>query len=207
MPLLSIEEVCPNVRLGLWEMSESIECLCEKYPFLFKERDLIFKLYKSDNRRLEVLTELLILHEMLGNNVRLLHNKNGEPFLSDGQFVSISHTKGIVAVMISSCNRVSVDVEFISKRVNNIASRFLRKDEKADTLIQKLIHWCTKETLYKLYTEDKLSFNDMKLLSVDGNNIRGIIVAKNLYCNENINVSYRIFGNILLTYAIIDKQQ
>lgn len=40
------------------------------------------------------------------------------------------------------------------------------------------MHWCAKETMYKLFPEDNLTFNKMQLLSVDGNDSTGIITAK-----------------------------
>lgn len=206
MSLLSIEEAARNVHLGLWEMTESLEYIFKKYPFLLKEKEDIYKKYKSDGRRLEVLTVRLLLREMLGNDAKLFHDSNGCPHLSNGKNISISHTKGYLTIIISPCNRVSIDIEFISERVNHIASRFLRYDEKAETLIQKLIHWCAKETLYKLYTEDKLSFNDMKVLSINGNETAGIVVTRNLLRNENLNITYRISDNFVLTYTIYEEQ-
>ena len=44
--------------------------------------------------------------------------------------------------------------------------------------VKLLMHWCAKETMYKLFPEDNLTFNKMQLLSVDGNDSTGIITAK-----------------------------
>lgn len=201
MPLLSVEKVAPGVRLGLWKTGESLEDIFEQYPFLIAEKDTVLKSYRSDNRRLEVLTVRLLLCEMVGNDVILSHDEDGRPFLSDGKHVSISHTNGMVAVMVSPVRRVAVDVEFISGRVGRILTRFMRNDEVAGTLILQLLHWCAKETLYKLYPEDKLPFNDMRILSVTGDDSCGMVVAENIPRNEIVNVSYRVFDGFVLTYV------
>lgn len=200
MPLLSVEEIAHGVRLGLWKACESLDDIFEQYPFLTAEKEDVFKSYKSDNRRLEVLTVRLLLHEMVGKDVSLSHDEDGCPFISSGQHVSISHTKGMVAVMVSSVRRVAVDVEFISGRVSRITDRFLRSDEVAGTLVSQLIHWCAKETLYKFYPEDKLSFNDMRILTITGDGSLGVAVAENMLRYETVNLSYRVFEGFILTY-------
>lgn len=98
---------------------------------------------------------------------------------------------------------VSVDVEYISERVGRVAQRLLRTDENAVSLVEKLLHWCTKETLYKLYSEDSLSLSEMQLLSIDGNEHNGIITARNIRRNATVNVHYRLFDGFALTYVAL----
>lgn len=47
-----------------------------------------------------------------------------------------------------------MDIEYFNDRVERIASKFLRKDEKAEDLDAKLVHWCAKETVFKLFSEE-----------------------------------------------------
>lgn len=203
MPLLSVENIAPDVRLGLWKMNETIEDLFNQYPFLLSEKDEILKSHKSNTRRLEIFTEHILFREMFGREVKLLHNEFGKPLLSDGNNVSISHTKGLVAVITSSDNAVSVDVEYVSERVSRIVSYFLREDETAETRLSQLLHWCTKETLYKLYSEDNLTFSDIRLLDIQGNDFQGTIIAENIRRDETVSVAYRKFENFVLTYAVL----
>lgn len=79
----------------------------------------------------------------------------------------------------------------------------MRDDENASSQVKLLMHWCAKETMYKLFPEDNLIFNKMQLLSVDGNDSTGIITAKNIFRNRNVSVYYRTFCNCLLTYAVL----
>ena len=65
------------------------------------------------------------------------------------------------------------------------------------------MHWCAKETLYKLYSDERLALKDMQVLSVEGDNTRGIVKAKNVKRSETLDVFYRVFDNKVLTYAIL----
>lgn len=203
MPLLSVENVAPGVRLGLWEMSETLGNIFEQYPFLLSGKDELFKSYKSESRRLEVLAVRLILREMFGGDVDLRHDAYGRPYLPGGWHVGISHTKGLAAVMVSRRCRVSVDVEFVSDRVRRIASHFMRGDEVAETTVSLLLHWCTKETMYKLYPEDMLPLKEIRLHAVRGNGSAGTIVAENLRRCEAVEVSFRVSGGFVITYAVL----
>ena len=76
-----------------------------------------------------------VLTEMLGYEPLVEHNEDGKPMI-EGYHISISHTLGYVAVILSRDYEVGVDIEYVSDRVNRISSRFLRDDESL--LIQKI---------------------------------------------------------------------
>lgn len=92
----------------------------------------------------------------------IVHNKDGKPFIA-GYNISITHTRGWAAVMVSDNYEVGVDIEFRSERVNRIASRFLRSDEKLTDTESRLIAWCAKESLYKLCSSQHLAYEEMKV--------------------------------------------
>lgn len=103
-----------------------------------------------------------MLAEMLGGEVDLAHNADGKPMI-DGYNVSISHTRGILAIMLSRGYSVGVDVEYMSDRVTKIASRFLRSDEQPSTTLDLLLHWCAKEAMFKLRSETHLTYEQMRV--------------------------------------------
>ncbi len=213
MALISIRQVSENINLGLWKIEESSDSFFHNFSFLEKYRDSFSNLYKSEKRLCEVLAVRVLIHEMLGTDVALLHDANGAPYLENGMNIGISHTNGYAAVIISQQHRVSVDIERISNRVSRITDKFLRPDEKAVTVTEQLLHWCTKETLYKLYPEDDLKFEEMKVLSINGSDIKcsgkecsdteGIIKAKNIKRNKKVDVRYHISNDFVLTYSFM----
>lgn len=203
MPLFLNEEIFPDVRLGIWAISESSDDFWALSPYVESSRSEFNALYKSEQRKCEVLAVRLLIKEFIGDNVQLLHQDNGKPYLSSGMNISISHTRGFAVIIVSHSKQVSVDIEYFSNRIERIRSKFMRDDENASSQVKLLMHWCAKETMYKLFPEDNLTFNKMQLLSVDGNDSTGIITAKNIFRNRNVSVYYRTFCNCLLTYAVL----
>ncbi len=203
MPLFLNEEIFPDVRLGIWAISESSDDFWALSPYVESSRSEFNALYKSEQRKCEVLAVRLLIKEIIGDNVQLLHQDNGKPYLSSGMNISISHTRGFAVIIVSRSKQVSVDIEYFSNRIERIRSKFMRDDENASSQVKLLMHWCAKETMYKLFPEDNLTFNKMQLLSVDGNDSTGIITAKNIFRNRNVSVYYRTFRNCLLTYAVL----
>lgn len=203
MPLFLNEEIFPDVRLGIWAISESSDDFWALSPYVESSRSEFNALYKSEQRKCEVLAVRLLIKEIIGDNVQLLHQDNGKPYLSSGMNISISHTRGFAVIIVSRSKQVTVDIEYFSNRIERIRSKFMRDDENASSQVKLLMHWCAKETMYKLFPEDNLTFNKMQLLSVDGNDSTGIITAKNIFRNRNVSVYYRTFCNCLLTYAVL----
>ena len=100
---------------------------------------------RSESRRKEVLAVYGLLFAMTDNPyLRIEHDDLSRPVI-DGYHVSISHTRGYAALLLSTRHKVAIDIEFISNRVERVASKFIRNDEVADSLYAKLIHWSAKD--------------------------------------------------------------
>ncbi len=200
MAVVNIREVYPGVSLGLWQMDEEVEQLFEQYPHL-------------DGRKLEFLAIRALMYEMLrvnGASKGLLshagdftHNGQGKP-LFRGYHVSISHTKGYAALILSKKSEVAVDIEYMSDRVERIASKFLRKDERADSLDAKLVHWCAKETVFKLFSEENLLFEDMRVKPFD-TMADWACDVENLKSGKTARVDFELAMDFVLTYSMWTK--
>ena len=213
MAVLNIREVYPGVSLGLWQMDESPEQLFDLYPHLLPYRSSLDDKYKNDGRKLEFLAIRALMYEMLrvnGASKGLLshagdftHNGQGKP-LFRGYHVSISHTKGYAALILSKKSEVAVDIEYMSDRVERIASKFLRKDERADSLDAKLVHWCAKETVFKLFSEENLLFEDMRVKPFDTMSDWACDV-ENLKSGKTARVDFELAMDFVLTYSMWTK--
>lgn len=192
-----------SVRIGLWKMTESEDALYSRIPELSHYKKMVDKM-KSSSKRIEFLVVRALLKEMLGYVPVLQHNTEGKPFLSDGTNISISHTRGYAAVILSNTENVAVDIEYQSDRVCRVADRFIRKDEAVQTLREKLLCWCSKETLYKLYSPDKLQFHDMRVdfssqtVSETGN---GSFYIENLKRKSVVKMCFMVTETYIMTYA------
>ena len=213
MAVVNIREVYPGVSLGLWQMDESPEQLFDLYPHLLPYRSSLDNKYKNDGRKLEFLAIRALMYEMLrvnGASKGLLshagdftHNGQGKP-LFRGYHVSSSHTKGYAALILSKKSEVAVDIEYMSDRVERIASKFLRKDERADSLDAKLVHWCAKETVFKLFSEENLLFEDMRVKPFD-TMADWACDVENLKSGKTARVDFELAMDFVLTYSMWTK--
>ena len=138
-------------------------------------------------RKAEKEGEQRLLFAMLGYVPVINHNEDGKPTI-EGYHISISHTIGYVAIILSTDFDVGIDIEYVSNRVSRITSRYLRSDEPFTDLRSQLIAWCAKETTYKLFSEE------MKVnVALDH--------VTNLRSNIDIKFVSEVTHDYVLTYA------
>ena len=233
MALINVREVYPNVFLGLWQTTETVDGFFGTYGFLEPYRQHVETSFKNDGRKKEFLAIHALLHEMLAicgkphgarrskglqdqskasqdqskasqglpvADVPMIgHAASGQPLLR-GYHVGVTHTKGYAALMLSKSCDVACDIEHFSDRVERIKSKFLRKDEKADDLDSLLVHWCGKETVYKLFPEDNLQFSQMRVGSFSTMSDWACEV-ENMKRGEKVRVDFELTMQFVLTYA------
>jgi len=142
-----------NQSLGVWEISESINELKAL------TKGVKFDQIKSQKRKLEILAVRALLKEMCGN-VKLDHNKYGAPILDNNKKISISHSKQLVAIIVSE-SKSAIDIEIISKRILKIKDKFISSYENINESQESLtIAWSTKECIYKWHQKGNLNFKD-----------------------------------------------
>ena len=210
MALINVREVYPGVSLGLWRMDEDMAEILSRYPWMGEYVEELNN-YKSDRRKLELLTVRALLHEMLlmdGLSAKrslrvgkICHNENGKPLLQ-GYHISISHTKGFVAVMASKVHEVAVDIEYYDDRVKRIAQNFLRKDEDFKGIDSLLVCWCGKETVSKLFSDANLQCCEMRVTPFDVMSDWSCEI-ENLKSQQKVNVDFELTMEYVLTYAAL----
>ena len=202
MALINIREVYPGVSLGLWQIEESLDEFYALDPQLEKYQVMLAERYKNDGRKKEFLAVRALQHQMLGDKVgEITHNAVGKPLLK-GYHISISHTQGFAALIVSRTREVAVDIEYFSDRVKRIASKFMRKDEKAPDVDALLVHWCSKETIYKLFSEENLQYNEMRVKPFDTMS-DWMCEVENLKSRKKVAVDFELTMEFVLTYAAL----
>lgn len=233
MALINVREVYPNVFLGLWQTTETVDEFFGTYGFLEPYRQHVETSFKNDGRKKEFLAIHALLHEMLAicgkphgarrskglqdqskglqdqskasqglpvADVPMIgHAASGQPLLR-GYHVGVTHTKGYAALMLSNSCDVACDIEHFSDRVERIKSKFLCKEEKADDLDSLLVHWCGKETVYKLFPEDNLQFSQMRVGPFSTMSDWACEV-ENMKRGEKVRVDFELTMQFVLTYA------
>jgi 4'-phosphopantetheinyl transferase EntD len=194
MPLHRVDTIRDDVRLALWRMTDDDDLLSLSGQANATEMH-------AAARRREVQVTHALLHLLTGDGqLRVEHDASRKP-LVEGWKISISHTRGWGAVILSRRHEVAVDIEYQSNRVSRVVERFMRPDENSDGLSRQLIGWSAKETVYKYYSADNLKFFEMRLLPYPLES-RGTLKVENLRRGETLQVAYEINSDFVLTYAV-----
>lgn len=197
MPLLSCEDVTPDTLLGIWKIEETAADFCASSPFLQTIFQDELTSCHSSSRQVERLAVYALVEQLTQQPLRIMHNAAGKPFIAN-YHISISHTKGYAAVILSKTHEVAVDIEYISPRVNRIADRFIRADEQALTTEERLLIWCAKETLYKYCSAEDLQFFDMRVAHHDVK--PGIRTIENQRQGRSFSIVHCANEDFVLTY-------
>ncbi|MCF6241273.1 MAG: 4'-phosphopantetheinyl transferase superfamily protein [Bacteroidales bacterium] len=149
---------------ALWAIEETEEELFRLFLSSAPQKEIdALNNFKNPVRRIERMASRQLIYELLGKKPPIGYDEFGKPFIhGDKRSISISHTKGMLAVQIGNYN-AGIDIEYISDRVAKVAHKFLSAPE-LDTIDikQQMLHmyafWCAKETVYKIYGKKRLDF-------------------------------------------------
>lgn len=203
---------------ALWEMQESEAELIHLCPIHTKPCP-----FRGEKRRLEYYSIRALLAEVLGPDKLIDYYPSGRPLLVDGSFqISISHTRGIVALAWHPVCRVGIDVEQKSDRVSKVISKFVSIKESlqiqsfvgSDVSVPALYHlflWSAKETVYKLIDRTAVDFLSDIVIDIDSPlDKEGSYWSRSLfYDDENAEMSrlldcsihYCFYPSFVLTYS------
>ena len=205
MPLLfKHTEPC----LGVWKTEENAE---ELLSLLADKADYRLQLseMRTENRKKEWLAVRVLLKELLGDETTIAYRPNGAPFLPGSDMhISISHTKGYVAVILSEKPPTGIDIEYIGDRILKIKERFLSTEELKHIDPQHerehlLIHWCAKETLFKMIGQEHVDF-------IEHLHVRPFTYKENgnlIVCETRTNqaavyeLSYCVYPDFIVVYS------
>ncbi len=104
----------------------------------------------------------ILMKELMGEEKEVYYNQSGKPFLTDKSYhISVSHTKGYVAVAVNQVKHIGLDIEQISEKIRRVQSRLIAGSEyidKENELIHLLLHWSAKEAMFKFIDVEGVNF-------------------------------------------------
>jgi 4'-phosphopantetheinyl transferase len=192
--------------LGVWKIEEDIDTLLSMVV-LDNDEKKRYKGFSSNSRKLEFLSVRALLAELIGEEAKIVYNKNNKPFLKDGsRFISISHSHKLTSILLSTNEKVGIDLEYMSTNIAAIAFKFLNRKEKVtneqdNRRYHLYIHWCAKEALYKICDKEGISIR--KNITIEpfvlkeSGEIRGKVHTDKI--NESFDLYYSRYDN----YAIV----
>ncbi len=156
----SIDKDCV---MGIWKITETRDELLNMLSSTNQEKAHHYlSNIKSNRRTLEWLSSRLLLQLLTNDDKTIEHTDQGQPFLVDNSFqISISHSKDYAVVLLHKYKKVGVDIENYSQRILKVEKRFISETEYLDPnqrTLHLILHWCAKETLYKLMNSTEIVF-------------------------------------------------
>ena len=141
--------------------------------------------------------------------VRYHRNEHGKPYLTDHSFfISISHTKGYVAVMLASFTPAGIDIEQYAQRVHKVSDRYIRSDEQTepyqgDMTWGLLLHWSAKEAVFKRMENADADLRKLRLTHFIPQE-QGTFQVQELATEQQelYSVGYRICPDFVLTWTL-----
>lgn len=171
--------------------------------------------FAAPYRRLEWLSVRLLLITMLGRqdvaDALIGYTPAGAPYLLDHTHaLSISHTKGYVAVMLAPWgSRPGIDLEQWGERVCKVASRFMREDEEVPLYYESpvaalLLHWSAKEAMYKsMPQQEAVDFKQHLRIFPFPIAAEGCFDAQEYRTSlqQRYSMAYRLYADFVLTWV------
>ena len=155
MPLLRKTVILPGSQIGIWRITETAAELKDQLS-LDPEEETTYSSFGSENRRKQWLACRLLVKELLGKQTAIRYKESGKPSLEEVPgHLSLTHSGGMAAVLLSRDFLVGVDIERMKDRIEKVKERFLSASELeqvgTEHRVEKLhVLWGAKECLYKI---------------------------------------------------------
>jgi 4'-phosphopantetheinyl transferase EntD len=184
MPLFFQQYIDQSTRLAAWKIEEDESWFLEHVPL---QREIT-----HPHKRLQHLAGRYLLKKLFPEfPVSLIQIADTrKPFLEGEAFhFSISHCADYAAALVSRENRVGIDLEKVSQKVERVGHKFISEEERPlfdqsslSALQLSTLIWSCKEAVFKWYGTGEVDFREhMHLKSVSefgGGRCRSVMAFK-----------------------------
>ncbi|MDQ3683630.1 MAG: 4'-phosphopantetheinyl transferase superfamily protein [Bacteroidota bacterium] len=214
MPLFFQQDIDANTKVAIWKIEE-------KAAFFLRDV-LPQRAVSHPHKQLQHLAGRYLLRYLYPDfPVKLIQLADtSKPFLENEEYhFSISHCGDFAAAIVSKTNRVGVDIELASQKVEKIKHKFLSENENkilkaqlstvncqlSTMKYQLTLLWSCKEAVFKWYGLGGIDFIDhirvKSITATDKDCFETIIDFKKkekLY----LNLTSKFFGDLCLSYVV-----
>ena len=198
---------------GIWHVTESPHELQSCLSNTSCDPDELAK-FKCASRQLEYLAVRVLVKALTGEEHKIAHLPSGKPYFVDFPMnITISHTKGYVAVGLHTTSSLGVDIEQVSDRVLKVTSRFVRADEfkglsrlSSETqLFVYLLAWSAKEAMFKVLDLPEVDFLEHLHVSKFSLQTAGVFIGHEFRTplKQTFAIHYQTHPDFVLTYLTV----
>jgi len=191
MPIINKIE-SKNITILVWEITETLDGL------LYLNGNINTTNYTSEKRKKEHLVSRLLVTEICPTDT-IIYNEFGAPELDNGKHISISHSKELVAVIISD-KKTGLDIEGISEKSLRLASKFVSEKNLVKLNKEKAtLIWCIKEAIYKWHQQGGVDFIKDIVIPEFFAKEQGTVTV--YFRKKELNLNYLKINNHYLVYV------
>jgi phosphopantetheinyl transferase len=186
-----------NKNILLWHLTESDEAWMD----LAEKARQHFPNQLPNRRDMERFATLLLLKEAKLED-QLQYNEFGKPVLRDGQFISISHDKNLVGIIIHG-EEIGLDIQTVEERIHRIANKFCNDNElnQFQSTEERTAIWCTKEAIFKYFGTDVPFAESITVTAIDWNSEEIIANYSGVHGNRIFTLKLMNLNNTFVVYT------
>lgn len=193
MPIHNLINLSTDCTIGIWQITETVEELCNQFPVLTTQEE--FCTINIEKQQKEWLSSRALLHQICEMEALppsiLQKDEYGKPFLlteNQAFHISISHSFPYAVIALHKHKTIGIDIEAVSEKLHKVANRVFSPSELLwATSVENLAFlWCAKEAMYKWYGKKGVDFR--KHLIVE--QIENAKIYQGLIVNPTTNETY-----------------
>jgi phosphopantetheinyl transferase len=209
MPLFYAHTINTHTRLAIWKIEEDENFFNQTVP--------VNNTITHPHKRLQHLAGRYLLRYLFPafpyQAIKIAHTK--KPYLPNEDYhFSISHCADYAAAIVSTNQRVGIDIEIVMPRIKTILHKFLSQTELSfiqqntfsdeELLQQATLVWSIKESLFKWWGKGNVDFKTMLAVALQHLEEQGCLHAQFIDNKETFSLSanYNFFNNLVLSYVI-----
>jgi phosphopantetheinyl transferase len=169
VPIFFQHQINETTRLGIWKIEETEEFFLRNVPL---QQEVTHPLKRLQHLAGRFLLQFLF-PDFPYDLIKIADTR--KPYLPNEQYhFSISHCGDFAAAIVSSDQRVGVDIEITSEKAERIKHKFLSQNEQlifslssADLQLTTIL-WSVKESVFKWYGHGSVDFRKhIQLTGID----------------------------------------
>jgi phosphopantetheinyl transferase len=201
MPIFYQQDIDDSTKLGIWKIEEEEDFFLKHVPL---QKDITH----PHKRKQHLAGRFLLKHLYPDFPVKLIKIADTKkPFLEDEAYhFSISHCDDYAAAIVSKKERVGVDVEIPSFKIDRIKNKFLNELECSIlnpefSITQLTLMWCCKEAVFKWWSYGGVDFSEKIRLQPFQLQPDGKLSVQFLLGDQSdLTLNYKIFDKLCLAW-------